>query len=93
MIWIKVTFPSASELHIQVAHGVSMMASSERSRSGVLLKPYYTASDLPSQDANDFPGALPFTRGRFARMKDGKGWIQREPSGEGSPAHSKSQVR
>lgn len=69
------------------------MASSETSRSGVPLKPYYTARDLPPPDTGDLPGAFPFTRGRFARMKDGKGWIQRELSGEGSPAHSNAQLR
>ncbi len=64
-----------------------------RTRSGIPLKPFYTAADRPPGEFNDAPGEFPFTRGRFARMRHGGSWIQRELSGEGSPADSNQQLR
>lgn len=64
----------------------------EKTRSGIPLKPCYGAADAPALDAGDLPGAFPFTRGRFSRMRAGASWIQRELSGEGSPAQSNAQL-
>jgi methylmalonyl-CoA mutase N-terminal domain/subunit len=61
-------------------------------RAGIPLKPFYTAADRPKDAPAEAPGEFPFTRGRFARLRQG-GWIQRELSGEGSPAESNQQLR
>ena len=61
-------------------------------RAGIPLKPFYTAADRPKEAADETPGEFPFTRGRFARLRQG-GWIQRELSGEGSPSESNRQLR
>lgn len=65
------------------------------SAAGIPLRPFYRSED----GAADYerladPGAYPFTRGRLRRGNAGAGgWIQRELSGEGSPARSNEQLR
>lgn len=61
-------------------------------RAGIPLKPFYTADDRPHDAPEEAPGEFPFTRGRFARLRQG-GWIQRELSGEGTPLESNRQLR
>ena len=64
------------------------------SRSGIPLKRLYTAEDTRNlDDAKDLgaPGSFPFTRGQ--RAGAGRGWIQRELSGEGGPERSNQQLR
>ncbi len=65
--------------------------------AGVPLKPVYTPADVAvdyDRDLGD-PGDFPFTRGRRPPrgVGGGTGWIQRELSGEGSPARSNRQFR
>jgi methylmalonyl-CoA mutase N-terminal domain/subunit len=66
--------------------------------AGVPLKPVYRPEDAPAldyeRDLGD-PGEFPFTRGRRPPRAGGTtaGWIQRELSGEGSPANSNRQFR
>jgi methylmalonyl-CoA mutase N-terminal domain/subunit len=64
--------------------------------AGVPLRPVYGPADRGEpdyeRDLGD-PGEFPFTRGRRAPRAGGAtaGWIQRELSGEGSPARSNRQ--
>ena len=64
------------------------------SRSGIPLKPFYSpvdTNDMIYQESLNNPGEYPFTRGR--RINSGKGWIQRELSGEGDPVRSNEQFK
>ncbi|MBI5720511.1 MAG: acyl-CoA mutase large subunit family protein [Burkholderiales bacterium] len=66
-----------------------------QSRSGIPLKPFYTAQDA-AMPAPELPGVFPFTRGRArpAQAAQGaEGWIHRELSGEGDPRHSNAQLK
>ena len=56
---------------------------SERSRSGLPLKSFYSASDHADKGTEEVPGAYPFTRGRLRPASADHGWIYRELSGEG----------
>ena len=62
-------------------------------RSGIPLKPFYTAADLdergPAETLGD-PGSFPYTRGR--RREPGP-WIHRELSGEGGPRRANEQFK
>ncbi len=71
------------------------MTETGRTRSGVPLQSHYSATDRQNRVARDAeaPGEFPFTRGRFATMRSGGSWIQRELSGEGSPTESNEQLR
>jgi len=64
-----------------------------KTRSGIPLKPFYAASDLPGGRTEETPGNYPFTRGRLQATRSAGGWIQRELSGEGSPKQSNAQLR
>ncbi len=67
--------------------------SENRTRSGVPLKTFYEATDLPRPGAPQSPpGEYPFTRGRLGSGQKAAAWIQRELSGEGDPAHSNAQL-
>ena len=61
-------------------------------RSGIPLKPFYTAADLGAArgDAVEEPGEFPYTRGR--RREPGP-WIHRELSGEGGPRRANEQFK
>ena len=70
------------------------METTKCTRSGIALKSFYDLSDWRhADDDQEQPGSFPFTRGRFARMRGDGSWIQRELSGEGSPADSNRQLR
>jgi methylmalonyl-CoA mutase N-terminal domain/subunit len=64
----------------------------ETSRSGIPLKPFYTAADT-ARGADESPGVYPFTRGRLRPARAGGGWIHRELSGEGDARRSNEQLR
>ena len=69
---------------------------SERTtQSNIPLESFYDPTSIAradyERDLGD-PGEYPFTRGRRASTQR-SGWIQRELSGEGSPAHSNAQFR
>jgi methylmalonyl-CoA mutase, N-terminal domain len=66
---------------------------SERSRSGLPLKSFYSASDHADKGAGDVPGAYPFTRGRLRPASADHGWIHRELSGEGDANRSNEQLK
>jgi methylmalonyl-CoA mutase N-terminal domain/subunit len=66
---------------------------SERSRSGLPLKSFYSASDHADKGAEDVPGAYPFTRGRLRPASADHGWIHRELSGEGDANRSNEQLK
>ena len=60
-----------------------------RNRSGVAVKPLYTAADWPAGrylDDLGFPGQAPFTRGVYPTMHRGRTWSQRQLIGHGTPA-------
>ena len=66
--------------------------------AGIPLRPVYRPQDTPSGDYARMlgdPGEFPFTRGRRTPHRGAvtSGWIQRELSGEGSPARSNAQFR
>jgi methylmalonyl-CoA mutase, N-terminal domain len=57
-------------------------------RSGVPIKPLYTALDRAGRDADDalaMPGQPPYTRGIYATMHRGRTWTQRQLIGLGTP--------
>ncbi|MBT3330367.1 MAG: hypothetical protein HOK21_22100 [Rhodospirillaceae bacterium] len=68
------------------------MAHEAKSRSGIPLKAFY---ESPGGDADTLgaPGTFPYTRGRFSQTRSEGSWIQRELSGEGSPAESNALMR
>jgi methylmalonyl-CoA mutase N-terminal domain/subunit len=64
------------------------------SRSKIPLKPVYTPEDAGGTGYGaraELPGAYPYTRGRTEGS--GRGWIQRELSGEGGPKKSNEQLK
>jgi methylmalonyl-CoA mutase N-terminal domain/subunit len=65
----------------------------ERTRSGIPLKPFYTAEDGTRALGETLgpPGQFPYTRGIRARA--GWHWIHRELSGEGDPQTSNRQLK
>lgn len=62
------------------------------SRSGIPLKPFYTAEDAGTRPG-EAPGAFPFTRGRSRPARAATGWIHRELSGEGDARHANAQLK
>ena len=82
------------------ASSADTMAATRASDAGIPLRPVYRPDDASGFDyARDLgdPGEFPFTRGRRPAPVAGAGvtagWIQRELSGEGSPARSNRQFR
>jgi methylmalonyl-CoA mutase N-terminal domain/subunit len=66
------------------------------SQSKIPLKPFYTPDDTAGLDYTatiQDPGTYPYTRGRRAGTAPAGAWIQRELSGEGTPARSNAQFR
>jgi methylmalonyl-CoA mutase N-terminal domain/subunit len=60
-----------------------------RNRSGVPIKPLYTALDWDAAEragALGMPGQPPYTRGIYATMHRGRTWTQRQLIGLGTPA-------
>lgn len=64
-----------------------------QSRSGILLKDFYSASDLSVDAGLELPGTYPYTRGRARPPQASAGWIHRELSGEGDPQRSNAQLK
>lgn len=62
------------------------------SRSGIPLKPFYTAQDVAARSV-EAPGSFPFTRGRSRPSQAAPGWIHRELSGEGDARQSNAQLK
>jgi methylmalonyl-CoA mutase N-terminal domain/subunit len=59
-----------------------------RNRSGIEVKPLYTAADWRAERYMEdlgFPGQLPMTRGIYASMHRGRTWSQRQLIGFGTP--------
>ncbi|MDP6342466.1 MAG: acyl-CoA mutase large subunit family protein [Alphaproteobacteria bacterium] len=59
-----------------------------RNRSGIEVKPLYTAEDWDGSGYMDdlgFPGQLPMTRGIYPTMHRGRTWSQRQLIGHGLP--------
>jgi methylmalonyl-CoA mutase N-terminal domain/subunit len=63
-----------------------------RNRSGIEVKPLYTAEDWPGDPRRErymaalgFPGQPPMTRGIYATMHRGRTWTQRQLIGLGVP--------
>ena len=57
-------------------------------RSGITLKPLYTALDWDGPthpEDSGVPGEFPFTRGIYASMSRGRSWSQRQLVGLGVP--------
>jgi len=57
-------------------------------RSGIAVKPLYTAQDWDPDNYMDdlgFPGQLPMTRGIYPSMHRGRTWTQRQLIGQGTP--------
>lgn len=58
-----------------------------RNRSGLAIKPLYTAADWQPRAADaGLPGQYPYTRGIYATMHRGRTWTQRQLIGLGTPA-------
>jgi methylmalonyl-CoA mutase, N-terminal domain len=58
-------------------------------RSGIPVKPLYTARDWDAHERADdlgMPGQPPYTRGIYATMHRGRTWTQRQLIGHGTPA-------
>jgi methylmalonyl-CoA mutase N-terminal domain/subunit len=58
-------------------------------RSGVAIKPLYTALDWNASERAPglgMPGQAPYTRGIYATMHRGRTWTQRQLTGLGTPA-------
>jgi methylmalonyl-CoA mutase N-terminal domain/subunit len=65
-------------------------------RSGVPIKPLYTALDWAGGDRADalgLPGQAPYTRGIYATMHRGRTWTQRQLIGLGTPADYNVRLR
>jgi methylmalonyl-CoA mutase N-terminal domain/subunit len=65
-------------------------------RSGVPIKPLYTAADWNAAErAGDLgmPGQAPFTRGIYATMHRGRTWTQRQLIGLGTPEEYNARLR
>ncbi|MDP3760116.1 MAG: acyl-CoA mutase large subunit family protein [Ramlibacter sp.] len=65
-------------------------------RSGVPIKPLYTAADWNAAErAPDLgvPGQAPFTRGIYATMHRGRTWTQRQLIGLGTPEEYNARLR
>ena len=57
-------------------------------RSGIAIRPLYTALDRQGREADDglaMPGQAPYTRGIYATMHRGRTWTQRQLVGLGTP--------
>jgi methylmalonyl-CoA mutase, N-terminal domain len=66
-----------------------------RNRSGIPVKPLYTAEDVDGDyDATlGYPGQAPYTRGIYPTMHRGRTWSQRQLIGLGLPEHYNDRVR
>ncbi len=64
-------------------------------RSGIEIKPLYTAADLPPDlDARlGAPGEYPFARGIYPTMYRGKLWTMRQYAGFGTPRETNERFR
>jgi methylmalonyl-CoA mutase, N-terminal domain len=65
-------------------------------RSGVPIKPLYTAHDWHPDAAGadaGLPGQPPYTRGIYATMHRGRTWTQRQLIGLGTPAEYNARLR
>ena len=63
-----------------------------RSESGLPLKPYYQANDLPGAEEPP-PGEFPYTRGIYPDMYRGRHWTMRQYSGFATAAESNRRYR
>ena len=66
-----------------------------RNRSGLPIKPLYTAADWdPEREADrGLPGQPPYTRGIHATMYRGRTWTQRQLTGLGTPAEYSARLQ
>ncbi len=67
-----------------------------RNRSGIALKPLYTALDWAGPahpEDSGVPGEYPFTRGIYASMYRGRSWSQRQLVGLGVPEDYNERAR
>lgn len=67
-----------------------------KNRSGVSIKPLYTAADWNAADRSSdlgVPGQAPFTRGIYATMHRGRTWTQRQLIGLGTPEEYNARLR
>ncbi len=63
-------------------------------RSGIAVKPLYTADDCPgAAEKLGYPGQPPYTRGIYATMHRGRTWTQRQLIGLGTPADYNARLR
>ena len=64
-----------------------------RSTSGIEIRPVYRATDVLPDDADDEPGAFPFTRGIRTDGYLGRPWTMRQYAGFGSAAETNRRFR
>jgi len=62
------------------------------SESGLELRPYYDAADLPAEPAPP-PGEFPYTRGVYPDMYRGRPWTMRQYAGFATAAESNQRYR
>lgn len=64
-----------------------------RTLSGIPLRAYYTAQDLPPEDAIGQPGHYPYTRGIHETMYRGRLWTMRQFAGFGTARDTNQRFR
>ena len=67
-----------------------------RNRSGIEIKPLYTAGDWPGEGPAQtlgFPGQLPMTRGIYPSMHRGRPWTRNQIIGFATPAQYNERLR
>jgi methylmalonyl-CoA mutase, N-terminal domain len=71
------------------------MSMGKSTRSGIEIKPLYSAADLPSHldEKLGAPGEYPFTRGIYPTMYRGKLWTMRQYAGFGTPRETNERFR
>lgn len=80
--------PALAQWQHEYAEQIGAADRDVTNRSGVPVKPLYTAADwIPAQEsAQGLPGQAPYTRGIYATMHRGRTWTQRQLIGMGTPA-------
>ena len=72
--WTKL---ASKELRGKDVHETLVRETNEQ----MLIKPVYTAKDVPKEEQTELPGVFPFKRGPYATMYTGRPWTIRQYAG------------
>ena len=72
--WTKL---ASKELRGKDVHETLVRETNEQ----MLIKPVYTAADVPKEEQTELPGVFPFKRGPYATMYTGRPWTIRQYAG------------